>query len=699
MVSFNDPSFASQWQLCPGCGINATPLYSQYSGLGVRIGIVDTGLDYTNPDFAGRVDLVNDYDALDGDYDATNMGGDQHGTEIGLILGAAADNGYGRVGAAFGATLVAYRFDTRSQRTVEQETALLQLQYTVDVSQNSWSRSGEFFRDNFAKAEYAGAAAATAQAASIGRGGLGTVIVRSAGNDRAAGDDVNTHSYSNNRFTIMVGATDSQGKVQAFSNPGAALTVMAPATATSYAAPLASATAALMLQANPSLGYRDVAAILSMTAKMSDAASGWFINAGQGWNGGGLHASRYSGFGLIDALAAVRLAETWTARSTEASLLKAEASGTGAASIADLATVAQTVQIASTLQVERAEVDIDITHAKIGDLRIVLVSPGGTESVLLDGLKNGAYDRTDGKLTFTLSSTHFLRENAEGAWTLRVEDLASGNTGTLESWTLRLFGSAPSANSTHIYTNEFATLVAADPSRCTLSDGAGFDTLNAAAVTTASAINLTPGAAGQVAGCVLRIAAGTLVENAVSGDGADRITGNAVANQLNGMRGNDTINGGGGNDRLLGALGNDWLSGAVGNDVVDGGEGQDRLYGGAGRDALYGRAGKDAFVFDTKPSSINYDRLPDYRVVDDMLYLDNAAFKKLGKGTPTKPLKLKAEFFTIGTAAKEAGDYLIYNKKTGYLYYDADGSGVGKAALVAVLPKGLKMTYAEFFVI
>ena len=44
-------------------------------------------------------------------------------------------------------------------------------------------------------------------------------------------------------------------------------------------------------------------------------------------------------------------------------------------------------------------------------------------------------------------------------------------------------------------------------------------------------------------------------------------------------------------------------------------------------------------------------------------------------------------------------DYLIYNKTTGVLYYDQDGSGSAKAVEIASLSKKLKMTAADFMVI
>ena len=113
-----------------------------------------------------------------------------------------------------------------------------------------------------------------------------------------------------------------------------------------------------------------------------------------------------------------------------------------------------------------------------------------------------------------------------------------------------------------------------------------------------------------------------------------------------------------------------------------------------------GGAGRDMFVFNTKPNKkSNFDRIRDYNVKDDLIALDNAIFKKLGKGSETKPGKLNKNFFITGDHAVDANDYVFYNKKNGILYYDADGSGRGKAVEIAALSKNLKMTYHDFFVI
>ncbi|MFC3123707.1 proprotein convertase P-domain-containing protein [Pseudoroseomonas globiformis] len=559
MAVFNDPDFPNQWPLRTA---KLTGLYDEYSGQGVRIGQIDTRRWPEEPELTGQLDLAAGVTAS-----GTSPITDLHGQQVAELLVGRANNGIDGIGAAFGATLVAYTFDMPGNRTVAQETELLALQAQVDVSHNSWGRSGYLFQDNFAQPAYAGAAAAIARAATEGRGGLGTVFVRSAGNAAQQGDDVNTHSYANDRHTITVGAAFENGVVAPMSNPGAALLIVAPGTATSWSAPIATGAVALMLEANPGLGYRDVQTILALSARMTDTNAGWFTNAADDWNGGGLHASRRSGFGMIDAHAAVRLAESWDVTSTAANLLQTSAGNNSGAVLADNARVEQSVTIGSAIAVERAELSIDLRHERIGDLRITLISPSGTESLLLDRPGLGNYDPASGSLVFTLGSTQFLGEAAQGEWRVRVEDLAAGNTGNLAGWSLTVLGAAASNNTRHVFTDEFATL-AADPARRVLQDTSGEDTINGAALTGAARIDLSGAEPSRIAGQTLSLGANTVIEHAVGGDGDDWITGNDHSNRLNGGRGHDRLEGGGGNDLLDPGPGRNIVDGGTGHDTV-----------------------------------------------------------------------------------------------------------------------------------
>ena len=114
------------------------------------------------------------------------------------------------------------------------------------------------------------------------------------------------------------------------------------------------------------------------------------------------------------------------------------------------------------------------------------------------------------------------------------------------------------------------------------------------------------------------IASGVVIENSLGGNGSDVITGNGVANRLEGRSGNDRIDGRFGNDSLYGGDGSDTLTGADGddfiyggtsasdlrdviyggngNDYVDGGWGNDELNGGEGNDTILGDFGSDTLI-------------------------------------------------------------------------------------------------------
>jgi serralysin len=145
---------------------------------------------------------------------------------------------------------------------------------------------------------------------------------------------------------------------------------------------------------------------------------------------------------------------------------------------------------------------------------------------------------------------------------------------------------------------------------------------------------------------------------------------------------------------------NDILIGGAGRDKLSGGLGDDWIFGKGGMDTLSGGSGHDVFVFDTKPTKTNVDRITDFVVRDDAIRLDNAVFKALGKkGSPTKPVKLDPHMFWKGKAAHDGDDHVIYNAKTGALSYDPDGTGVAKAMLVAMLPTKLNMKINDVWVI
>ncbi len=162
-----------------------------------------------------------------------------------------------------------------------------------------------------------------------------------------------------------------------------------------------------------------------------------------------------------------------------------------------------------------------------------------------------------------------------------------------------------------------------------------------------------------------------------SRDFADKLTGNQLANLLDGQGGNDTLSGGAGNDTLLG------------------GGGADLLIGGSGKDVLTGNAGLDLFRFSAAlNATTNVDRITDFVVADDTIQLDDAVFAGVG------PLgALSAGAFRTGTAAADASDRVIYDSATGKLYFDADGNGAGAQVLFATLTAGTALTVTDFVIV
>lgn len=622
-----DPTIG--WQISPSnaYSIRVKGAWVDYTGRGVVIGVVDDGTSYTHPDLKANYRTGIDYDARGKDSDSIAESGNRHGTWVAGVL-AADNNGIGTVGVAPDAGIATFRVGFGSNGSSTQFADALDHAWRVsDIVNNSWEYTTPF-SDNFKFSYFSSSASALQSGASQGRGGLGTVFVFAAGNYRTNGDDAGYHNHQNSPYSISVAATTADGVHASFSNPGAALLVSAPGVSlpttsgtsgyatvsgTSFSAPTVAGVVALMLEANPRLGYRDVQDILAYSARQIDAGGGhWQTNGATDWNGGGLHFSHDYGFGLIDATAAVRLAENWTAQSTYANKVTVGAFAAPALAIRDFATATGTLDVGKAMTIDTAQVDVRLTHSHIGDLTITLTSPKGSTAVLAHNPAGGS------DLNFVFGANTFRGEDAMGSWSLKVTDGSGGNVGTLDGWGLTLNGDARTDN-VYVYTDEFANRPSGEMAqRGTLTDVGGRDVVNAAAITAAATIDLTPGGANtSIAGQHLRIASGTVIENAVGGDGNDVLIGNAVNNTLGGGRGNDTLWGGAGGDLLRGHFGDDALNGEAGNDWLYAWQGDDVLNGGAGSDTMSGGAGADRFLLD----ATSHDTALDFHVGTDHLVL------------------------------------------------------------------------------
>lgn len=116
--------------------------------------------------------------------------------------------------------------------------------------------------------------------------------------------------------------------------------------------------------------------------------------------------------------------------------------------------------------------------------------------------------------------------------------------------------------------------------------GAGVDYLSVdlRAETVGFALTLTNSGKANVAG--VGTADGIERLGAVGGTGHDTLTGNALADYLDGWDGSDFITGNGGDDTLNGYSGADSILGGNGNDRIESGNESDTVYGGAGHDLI-----------------------------------------------------------------------------------------------------------------
>ncbi|MEZ0225575.1 MAG: S8 family serine peptidase [Alphaproteobacteria bacterium] len=578
----SDPSVGSQWYLTGTWGVHANLVWPDYTGAGIKLADLDDGFQYTHPDLVANYDINLDRDFANNDFDAAAGQKDNHGTAVmGVMI--ADDNGTGTVGVAFDATGVGIRMGFGAGHGTDEPLAGFQYALTanVDVMNNSWGYSSPF-ADNFAGATFSPFATAIKNLADQGRNGLGTSVVFAAGNSGDTGDNVNYHNFQNSPYVIAVAAIDSAGQAAYFSNPGAALLVAAGGVdnlttdrtgasgyvngnyatvdGTSFAAPTVSGLIGLMLEANPNLGWRDVQEILAYSAQHNDPTNaGWQYNGATNWNGGGLHFSHDVGFGAADAFGAIRLAETWNTQQTSANMASfTTATSSPALALPDLSTVTTSINVAQDITIEHVLINLNLSHTWAGDLVITLISPDGTESVLIDRPGTNTAGDYKGGITFTLETNASWGESSAGTWTLEIQDAASGDTGTLNSWSMTFLGNAPSADDLYVYSNDLAGFTGADlAARSVVNDtDGGTDTLNLAMVTFNDTVDLAAGT-GTIAGKSVTIAG---IENIYGGDGNDAFTGNASDNRIYGMRGSDTVTGSDGNDVLDGGAGIDLLT-------------------------------------------------------------------------------------------------------------------------------------------
>ena len=495
----SDPWYGCAWHLNntmqfpggAGRDINVEEVWATTMGAGINIAVVDDGLQYAHEDLALNVITARNHDYYGSDiYDPLET----HGTRVAGII-AARDNDIGVRGVAPRASIYGYNLiDINDTEALDEADAMTRHMGDTAVNSNSWGPI------EVLGTAYAAWGDAIADGVTMGFGGKGVFYVFAAGNGFIGGEEGNLDEYANHYGVAAVCAVNYNDVRASYSETGSHLWVCAPSgdgrldlpgiattrngdrytdsfSGTSAAAPIVSGVAALVRATNTDLTWRDVKLILAASARKNDSGDRGSGTPYRGWESGALQygstSQRYQfnhqyGFGVVDAGAAVALADGWT-KAPELREIEVE-SGDLDLALPEARSFGSGTAVTTTLTVdswvgfiEFVEINATFDHPSFRDLKLELVSPTGARSLLTRAvertlhLSDGTTEKETAALTsrFRFGSARHLGEDAAGTWTLRITDLVPADAGTLKSWSLKIYGhgftpSAPTVTMTAV---------------------------------------------------------------------------------------------------------------------------------------------------------------------------------------------------------------------------------------------------------
>lgn len=470
-VTPNDTDYAKQWDLFePTGGMNVPAAWDKTTGSGVTVAVIDTGYaahtdlatnivsgyDFISTSADARDGNGRDADAKDeGDWNATDgecgtgskaSNSSWHGTHVAGTIGAVTNNTKGIAGIAYNAKIQPVRVLGKCGGS------------SADIADAiTWASGGTVpgvpANANPARVINLSLGGASASCPSVyqtainGAVSRGTTVVVAAGNSNANASGFTPANCAN---VINVASTSREGNRSYYSNFGTIVDVAAPGgetrratdtpgtvttpengiystlnsgsttqsaenykpyQGTSMAAPHIAGLAALLKSAKSTLTPAEIESAIKANARPLPGTC----------TGG-------CGTGIADSAKTVNAVTGTTTPPTGTVFTNATD-----VTISDNTTVSSSIAVTGRTGNAPAalKVGVDIKHTWRGDLVIDLIAPDGTVRNLKASSSSDSAD--DVVTTYTVDASS---EVANGTWKLQVRDVASGDTGYINSWNL-----------------------------------------------------------------------------------------------------------------------------------------------------------------------------------------------------------------------------------------------------------------------
>ncbi len=610
----NDPDFFEQWYLSE---INILPVWKDYSGRGVNVAVLDEGYIPNNPD----LEIHNGTYEIS--YDGSPLG--QHASMVASVIGAKHNNSLGMTGIAYNTNITSVQIPLGYISKTD-STDHYHIFPNFDVINNSFGPSFNRFciernvtyrliSSESNSREVLNEISRIEEAVTKGRDGKGSIIVFAGGNEHFA--DANFDLAKINPYNIIVGGHSKptwllntfESLFPHFASSSSLTLVGAPAThfmvaenrdltitddtisstpdnikvgGTSFSAPTVTSVVALMLEANPNLGWRDVQDILAYSA-LPESEKHYLTNAAKNSNAGGLVYCPELGFGLLDSFGAVRLAETWESSNTMSNYANYATSPKTYRGIVSYGQFKQVFKVEENIEIEFIKIHysaaFDLSNLPPVDLNSILsidlISPNNRTYTIIEnigyskilkkacidfgnvidwdfGFQHARGDKSKGEwqLTTTLSFNPNIFPKIDPAMlqVLQAQISDKGRIIPLEMG-LNFYGKPINFFSKDIIFTKVLKELVAQTERLKIGDDhQSFHTINTVAVPEAVQIDLSGESKTIINSIELTFSKNHSILNIKSGDGDDLLIGDKRANIIMPGRGNDKIITGDGED-------------------------------------------------------------------------------------------------------------------------------------------------------